>query len=119
MPGNLDFKVPQGETFQRNIEVIEDDGTNSAPLDITDFIIRMQVRTKASSPDIVLEASTTNGKILITDAPNGKCTITFSDPETSATAARSYVYDVEYEAPSGAVVRMLQGAFTVSAEVTR
>ena len=119
MPGNLDFKVPQGETFLRNIQVLEDDGTSQAPLDITDFTIRMQVRTKASSPDIVLEASTANGKIVITDAVNGKCSVTFTAVETAATTARSYVYDIEYTAPSDAVVRMLQGAFTVSAEVTR
>jgi hypothetical protein len=119
MPGILDFKVPQGETFVRNIEVIEDDGETTQPLDITDYSIEMQVREKISSDLPVLTASTANGKILITDATNGKCTVTFTNTETSGLRARTHVYDIEYTAPTSAVVRMLQGDFVVSAEVTR
>ncbi len=120
MPGILDFKVPQGETFVRIIEIIESDGITSAPLDLTGFSIEMQVREKIGSDTPIVTASTGNGKITIdSPATDGKITITLSDTETSALKPRKNVYDIEYTAGSGAKVRMLQGDFVVSAEVTR
>jgi hypothetical protein len=120
MAGILDFKVPQGETFVRNIEVNEDDGETSQDMDLTGFSIEMQVREKFESNDPTLTASTDNDKITITTpATQGKISIEFTAAETAALRPRKYVYDIEYTAPSGAVVRMLQGDFIVSAQVTR
>jgi hypothetical protein len=39
--------------------------------------------------------------------------------QTSALKAGTYVYDLELEAPNGEVIRLIEGRFVITPEVTR
>jgi hypothetical protein len=119
--GIFDWASAQGATNVHFITVLEkDDDGNEQPLDLTGFTFQMQVRKKAESPIIILEASSALGNITVVGAvADGKIAVEFTAEELSAIDARKYVYDLEYTAPSNAIARILQGSFLVDAEVTQ
>lgn len=78
----------------------------------------MQVRQSISSEEVLLEASTENGKFEVTPL-EGKFMLVLSAAETSAIDWRRGKYDIELESPGGVVTRLLHGAIEVSREVTR
>lgn len=98
-------------------------GSVARPQDLAGYTARMQIRPEIESTVIVVEATTANGRILIS-APDGatvinQVAITLAASITTAIAAGPYRYDIEIESPGGFVTRLLQGAFIVNAEVTR
>ena len=104
----------QGATFTRSMLYTDIAG---APIDLTGYTATMQVRLKASSPTVIIELSTTNSKLTLGGTAG---TIVQSiDAATMITlAAGKYVYDLELY--NGAITtRLIQGSFTISAEVTR
>ena len=55
----------------------------------------------------------------ISDASNGKITMSMTNSTTSAIEEGMYVYDLEITNSAGTVTRVLQGSITVTPEVTR
>ena len=103
--------APQATTFNFQFQILED----ATPWDLTNYTATMTVRPFLGSTTKTLEATIANGKIVV-DAPNGRCTVTFSDEETNINA-QPYVYDFVLD--SGSVVtRILEGQFLVTAGVT-
>ena len=97
--------------------LIRDPATN-VPVNLSGYTARMQVRPTVDSSTILLEATTSNGKIVI--VPNaGTITITFSAIETGAYTTANAVYDIETEDLNGYVKRRMEGAITLSKQVTR
>ena len=86
--------------------------------DLTDYSARMQFRRQIDSTSTDFEATTANGKLVLTDASNGEITLTITDTETAAFNSQ-YVYDLEIESAGGVVTRIMEGRVTVSPEVTR
>jgi len=77
----------------------------------------MQVRATIDNASTLLSLTTENGGIALGGAA-GTITVTATATQTAAVAAGCYVYDLEMV--TGAVVtRLVQGQFTVDAEVTR
>ncbi len=114
MAGTHDFVCEQGATFAREITWIDSSGI---PVNNTGYTARMQVRATAASASTLLSIGSATGEIVLGGA-NGKITITVSATVTAAITAGCYVYDLEMV--SGVTVyRILQGNFTVDAEVTR
>lgn len=114
MAGTHDFVCEQGATFAREITWLD---SSAIPVNNTGYTARMQVRATVSSASTLLSISTTTGEIVLGGA-DGKITITVPATTTAAIAAGCYVYDLEMV--SGITVyRILQGSFTVDAEVTR
>lgn len=110
-----DFEIEQGATLIKPI-VWKDSNGNPVPLG--GYTAKMQVRKSASAADVLVELSTTNGRISIT--PNtGTVTLIFDATTTAALSFSSGVYDLEMTSASGVVTRLMQGAITVSKEVTR
>lgn len=102
---------PQATTFNFQFQILED----STPWNLTNYTATMTVRPFLGSTTKTLEATTANGKIVL-DAPNGRCTVTFTAAETNI-KAEPYVYD--FVLNSGSVItRILEGQFLVSAGVT-
>lgn len=103
----------------------EDATTNPIiAIDLTNYDVRMMVRDTYSSGAIRFNANVSNGKVTLTDAVNGKATITIlpTDFETGIKfddGSYTGVYDIEIQSATGIVTRMVQGNFNISQEVTR
>jgi len=92
-------------------------GLATAPLDITGYTAKMQMRSYPNSATAVLTLTTENGGITITGA-TGNIQLHASAAQTSAINQGPYDYDIEiYQGFS--VIRVVQGQIEVSAQVTR
>jgi hypothetical protein len=75
----------------------------------------MQVRPTVTSETIIIELTTENGRITLLD---NTITLDIIADDTEALPTGAYKYDLEIQ--TGAeVIRLVQGSFTVSPEVTR
>lgn len=120
--GVCNLLIQQGETFTRTI-TLTDNQTIPAPINLTGYVARAQMRTAANATDVVESFTCT------IDAPtSGAIIISLSATETSAipTVGKTaydklskYVWDMEIESASGVVTRILNGSVEVSPEVTR
>lgn len=110
-----DFEIEQGATLVKPIVWKDSSGT---PINLTGYTAKMQVRQSVSSPDVLLELSTTNGKIQITPA-TGTVTLVFDATTTAAITWKRGKYDLELTSTGGTVTRLLEGQIAVSQEVTR
>lgn len=92
-------------------------GTATAPLDITGYTAKMQMRSNPSSSIAVLTLTTENGGIII-DGADGSIGLHATATQTGLINEGPYDYDIELY--NGAtVLRLLQGQVVVSAGVTR
>jgi len=112
---NYSFVIEQGATLLKPI-VWKD--SNNTPVDLAGYSAKMQIRKSPTSPDVLLELSTANNKLVIT--PNtGTVTMVFSAATTSAINWKAGRYDLELTSGNGTVTRLLSGDITVSREITR
>lgn len=92
------------------------------PVDMTGYGARMQVRSAAGATDLEMDASTTNGMIVIgnTDPVDGTVNINVPASFMQAMASGSYKYDIDVwsSAATPIVTRLVQGSFKLSPEVT-
>jgi hypothetical protein len=116
--------IEQGATFtlgfnwhQEGAPDADGNPTAGAAYDITGAIVRMQAR-KTQQSTVLIDASTTNGKITI-DGPTGRIDVKLDDDTTDLLVYKSAIYDLEIELASGDVHRLLQGSITVSPNVTQ
>lgn len=114
MAGQHNFICEQGATFTREITWLDAEGN---PVDLTNYSARMQVRATAASASTLLSLTSAGGDISL-GGTAGTITITVTATATAAVAAGCYVYDLEL-VDGATVYRILQGDFTVDAEVTR
>lgn len=90
----------------------------NTPIDLTGFTARMQLRSSLTSPIVLEELTSENGKINIS---NINKTITLSIP-ASTTAAYNFssaVYSLELISSGGQVTPFCSGSFSLVKEVTR
>ena len=104
----------QGAIFEINMTSKEDDQVT--PIPNTGSTSKMQVRDAAGA--LVIELNTSNGRIVL-GGKNGKIKLTISGDDTSALVPGSYSYDLKLTSGANQPVRLLQGKFIVSAEVTQ
>lgn len=110
--GTYNIIADQGANFDRVLTYKDSSGN---PINLTSYTARMQIRTTVTSPDIVLEATTSNGYIALGGAAG---TITIAIPANVMNFYGSYFYDLEIVNAS-TVTRVVMGTFMVRAEVTR
>jgi hypothetical protein len=113
--GVYNFTIEQGATLVRHF-IYKD--SNGAVVPLTGYTARMQVRQFKDSSTVLLEATTANGKLVITPAA-GKITLTVSATELNAITFDVGVYDLEIESSSGLVTRLIEGTVFNSQQVTR
>jgi hypothetical protein len=127
--GKHNFTIEQGADFDpfityRNppVDPINDPDTPGAPIDITGFGARMQVRTASKNGTIVLDLDIAGSEIVLTDPVNGQLQIQVPAATTAALTAAQFTpiafYDLELIDLSGRVIRLLEGTVKFSAEVT-
>ena len=111
----FNITINQGATFELTVTWKDSAGT---AINLTGYSARMQVRETYSSTTSVV--SLTNGSGITLGGSAGTIAIVISATTTAAlTAPFSGVYDLELVSAGGVVTRLLQGAATVSPEVTR
>ena len=113
IPGKYNIVCPQGSTFNQQLTW----NIDNAPVDLTGYTARMQVREKHISNVYNLNLTTENGGITLGDE-EGTISITVSAADTSEIIAKEYVYDLELDS-GGEVTRLIEGKFIVTPEVTR
>lgn len=117
MAGKADLTILQGANFA--LPVVYADAAN-APVNLSGFTIKMQVRPTKSSTQVLVELSTANGRVVITDAAAGKFRLALTAAETAAlNPSTAGVYDILLTRPDGVVTRLLEGGVTISGGVTR
>ena len=110
------IELERGATFDETF-VWKDSA--KAPIDLTGYSARMQVRTELGAEVFTDELTTANGRIVL-NAPTGGIRLIISAADsTSLYLEDSYVYDFELVEPSTKVRRLFEGSITVLGEVTR
>lgn len=112
-PGIWDVTCYQGANFDYQLTF----AVNGSAVNITGYSARMQVREYAESTAVAL--SLVNGAGITLGGTAGTIALSAVATATSAIPAGVYVYDLELVSGAGYVTRLVQGTFTVSAEVTR
>lgn len=113
--GTYNIICDQGATLTRTLTWKDAAGSL---VNLSGYSGRMQVRADVESADTVLSLTNTNGGLTLGGAA-GTVLITVSATESATLTAGDYVYDLELVNAGGEVTRLVQGQFTVRAEVTR
>lgn len=114
MASTLNFSHINSDTFDEVPIRIKIDGVNA---DLTDAIIRMQLRKKACDLKSVLSlTSVANAGLTIIDAINGLFKI---NEQIINVDVYNYVYDIEIEFADGTIKTYIRGNFNILEEVTR
>ena len=109
----LDFTHIKGDTFdQVNFQI----KVNDVALNLTGFVIRMQLRKEYGGVIIKSFTTVSNAGLTITDAVNGLFKI---NRQIIDIPAFSYIYDIELDYPDGTVKTYINGNFAIVNDVTR
>jgi hypothetical protein len=107
--------IEQGATFTLSLVWRDSEGD---AVDLTGYSARMQVRPSVTSEDVLLTLDS-DGNGITLGGNTGAVAVLATAAQTELIAAKRGVYDLELEAADGTVTRLLQGAVTISPEVTR
>lgn len=116
IPAKIDLEIYQGSTFRKTF--IWKTGDPTAPVDLTGYTARMQIRERITDDSPVIELTTENSRIILTPA-EGKIELHLTDADTSTITIKKGVYDLELVSPGGDVRRLVEGTVKVFPEVTR
>jgi hypothetical protein len=113
-PGRKNIRFIQGDTW--SISPRWKIGSNY--VNVTGYTAKMQVRIATTSASVIIEMSTDNGRITVSGI-DGMFTVALTSAETTGIPVGNYVYDLEVTSPGGTRTTLLQGGFSVEAEVTQ
>ena len=111
-----DICLFQGATFDQTL--FYETGNPPVAVDLSGYTAKMHIRSKPESKALILELSTTNGRIVLNET-TGSIRLFISASDTaSLSICDKAVYDLELT--TGAITtRILQGNVIISPEVTR
>lgn len=115
MADTYDISIKQGATFRLAVTYKID----GVPVDMTGFSARMQLRPAYDSKLLVTNLTSAVSGGLTIDDEDGRVNILIPAEKTANITTLEGVYDLEVVNPSGEVIRLLSGKFTLSREVTR
>lgn len=122
--GEHDFECDQGATFQQSVTYkYTDENGDQQIVNLAGYKARMDIRyALTKEADTVLSMNNTNGRCTVRGTGiDGIVDLFIQAADTAALTPGTYYYDLEiYTGASNAgfVDRLIQGKFTVSAEVT-
>lgn len=116
-PAKYNLKCKKGTTFRKSFFFYDEDPDTKVrtPLVFDGYTARMQVRVNFPSDNFIVNLTTENGGITITD---NRVDLYISDETTEGFLAGNYKYDLELEI-GGEVDCPLYGGFKVADEITR
>jgi hypothetical protein len=106
----LNLYVEAGATFSRSLIYTNDDGSL---FDLEGFSGELQVRETVQSDEPTISVAPT------IDDETATISWTFTAEQTSTLTRDKYVYALELYGPDDLVIRLIEGAVTVSPEVVR
>jgi hypothetical protein len=92
--------------------------TYNAPNSLVGVTAKMQIRSKLTSTEVLLELTTANGDILI-DTAAKTITIVLSSTITAALTFVTAVYSLELTNALGEVIQLINGSISLEKEITR
>ena len=121
IPARENITLYQGASWRPRVIWTDSNGDTT---NITNYTIRMHIRSEITSDDTLLTASTDNGLITINTNQTGTFDINIPASMTAALNFRTAYYDIEAVSGAGSVVsgivyRLMMGRVTLSKEVTR
>lgn len=87
---------------------------NGAPINLTNATVKMEFRQDLDAP-VALTLSTTDGSIVITNAPGGVISIPAKKIEVPFA---KYLYDLQVTYPTGVVKTYMSGTWEIVADIT-
>lgn len=111
-PGRYNITAYQGATYDLDLTWT----TGGSAVNLTNYTAAMQVRTAANASTAVI--SLTNGSGITLGGTAGTININIGATTMGSATAGQYVYDLELNS-GGTVYRLIQGTFSIQAEVTR
>jgi len=102
----------KGDTFEGTTFTIL---VNGIPLSLTNSFIKMSLKTNKSTLKSDFDLSTTNGRLLIIDAINGKFQIV---PQIIDIPAALYYYDIQIILSNGKVKTYIEGQWKIEQDIT-
>jgi hypothetical protein len=112
MTAYTELYIDQGTTYN-NIITLTDDITN-AYINISGYTVRSQMRRSYYSAN-----ASANITCTVSDASNGKITMSLTAGQTSNIKPGRYLFDVETVSANNIVTRVLEGIITITPEITR
>lgn len=116
MPGRYDFTGEhacyRGDTLARTFTWADDAGT---AISLSGYTAKMQVLDAGDS--VVLEASTANSRLTVTNAAGGVLTLLVAASVIADLTPGKYTYDLQITS-STAVLTLIRGAFHVIKDAT-
>lgn len=110
---SLNFQNIKGDTFEAvNFEVI----INDTAADLTDAIIKMQLRKECGGVIGLSLTSVASAGLTITDAVNGKFKI---NKQIIDIPSYNYYYDIEIHFADNTVKTWVKGMFNIFCDITR
>lgn len=110
-PGKYNIVCPQGTTFNTIFTYM----INSVPVDLSESSATLIVKEKYTSTNALLSISSPAN---ITLGNDGTIEINVADEQTSTFKPGTYLYNLDITEFDGRVVRLLEGQFIVTPEVT-
>lgn len=111
MSNYVELFIDQGEDYSTTI-VLQDDATN-AYQNVAGYVLYSSIRKSTLS-----ENASGNLVCSITDAANGKVTLSMNAANTSNMKPGNYLFDVKY-VNGGLTKRLIEGLVIVSPSITR
>jgi hypothetical protein len=111
--GRYNIVCEQGATFRLDMKWTDE---KKRPMSLIGWTGRMQVRETVQSVSSVIDLTSPAG---IEFPGGGQVRLNMSATVTAALPVGRFVYDLELVSPSGEVVRLIEGFFTIKPEVTR
>lgn len=112
----LDLEIRKGTTKRLTFQWLNT--KTQVPYVLTGCVIKLQVRDYANAPSVILELSTTNGYITITDGLLGKWSVHFPRALTEALTQNAGVYDIDILYPSNDLKTPVEGVISFKQGVT-
>lgn len=114
MPTTYDISAFQGADYA--VTFTYNDSTG-APVNVTGASSRMQVRKYPESQYPILTLA--NGSGITLGGALGTVAIAISGATLSAIPSGNMYYDIEIVTSGGSIVKLISGAFNITAEITR
>lgn len=109
------INAEQGATFLQTVLYTD---AADAPIDLTSYTACMHVRDGVANASTIVTLTTENGRITLGGAA-GTIELTITAADMTDLVAGKYVYDLELYGPDDLIIRLIEGKFTIKAEVTR
>jgi len=108
-----DMTIDQGATYVLTVTW----DISGSLVDLTGYTARLQARHSTGSTTTFISLTELSGLTL--GGAAGTIIVTLTATQTAAITEKFGVYDLELESAGGVVTRLLQGAVTITREVTR